>query len=839
MSKKVKNTFNIIMKEIFQKYKKHLLALLTFALITYAYMPSVLSGKVLQQGDVIKSKGTVSETDAYHAKEGKTPLWTNSIFGGMPTYQISMKGHDNPVKKLMKPSIHHPANKLFISLVCAYLMFLAFGVKPWLSIIGAFAFTYTTGNLIIIEAGHNTKMQAVAYAPLVIAGLKFLLNKRWLLGANLLGVGIALELVSNHIQISFYLAIMVTLWMIAEFIIHLKNKQLPVFFKVIGISLLLAVIGIAINSQSILLTKEYSEATIRGKSDLTISNTANVLETKKEKSDGLDYDYAFQWSNGWQDIMTLVIPNYAGSGGAVDLGKNSVFDGVLPKQAIEQFPFAYWGELPFTAGPIYFGASMFLLFILAIVFTKGPLKWWILAAFILSIMMSTGKNHFAWFNSFLFHHFPLYNKFRVPSIALTLAQWSLPLLSIVGLSNFIEAHDNTSRLKSLKTAGIAVGCLLVLLTFFSSAFTDFKHQAIDPSSGEVLRDFDQGVFDQYKIQTDLLEEARADLIRKDGIRSILFAGLMFLLLWFFVKGKINNKYAIIGICAIILIDLWGVDKRYLSDDDFKRKRVAEQTPAPSQADVAIMQDKSYYRVLDIRNPSIMSNSNTALFHRSIGGYHPAKIRRYQELYDWHTSKDIRANNFENSSILNMLNTKYIIGQNKDGGDSYRENSNNLGAAWFVENVRTVENADSAILALGSFEPKTTAIIEQNQSSLSSTVYTKDSASSIQLQEYHPVRMVYKSNNSNDGFAVFSEIFYKAGWKATIDNNPVEIEQTNFVLRGIPIPKGEHEIVFSFEPKTYAYGRTIMLTGNALLYLLLAGSILYWIKENFTKKAALK
>lgn len=818
-----------------KKYSSHLIALLIFAAVTYAYMPPVLSGKVLQQEDVTNSKGSTTETEVYYEKEGNTPLWTNAIFGGMPTYQISMKGHENPVKMLMKPAFHQPFNKLFISLVCSYLMFLAFGARSWLSIIGAFAFTYTTGNLIILDAGHNTKMQAISYAPLVIAGLKFLLSKRYLLGANIFALGMSLQLISNHVQITFYLGIFIAFWMLAELIIHIKQREIKPLFKVASIVLAGLAIALTISSQNLMLTKEYSESTIRGKSDLTVAQAGSEIKEKEKKSSGLDYEYAFQWSNGWQDIATIIIPNFAGSGGTVNLGSGSPFERKLPKQAIENFPFAYWGELPFTAGPIYFGSSIFLLFILALVFTRGPLKWWILAAFILSIMLSMGKNYFVGFNSFLFEHLPLYNKFRVPSIALTLAQWCMPLLAIVGLSRFLRSEEKPKLQSSLKITGISVGAILIILTFFSGIFSDHSHQIVDPSTNKVLKDFDKDVYAQYKIEPHLLKETRADLIQSDGLRSIFFAALVLGLLWLYTIGKLSNRNVILGIGFIILIDLWGIDKRYLNDDDFAKPRVANSTPSPSQVDQIIMQDTSYYRVLDMRKPNIMSSSDAALFHKSVGGYHPAKLRRYQELYDWYISRDLSNGNYGNSSVLNMLNTKYVIGKSQDGQETYMTNTNALGNAWFVSEVLTVKNADSCILALDRTNFKQSALVEQQNSKMGPKKYATDSSANITLASYHPEKLVYNSNNSEEGFAVFSEIYYNKGWKATINGEPANIENVNFVLRGLELPKGQNEIVFEFKPQSYALSRAIMLGGNAVLYLLLGVSLFIWLKKEFLTK----
>jgi hypothetical protein len=817
------------MKNIFEKYKIYLLHIIILAAVAYAYVPEVLSGKTIVQSDVVQYKGMATEILEYDKVEGEGPLWTNSQFGGMPSYQISMKGHDNPVKKLMKPSFHHPFNKIFIAMVCAYIMFLAFGVSHWLALIGAFAIAFSTNNLIILEAGHNTKMQAIAYAPLVIAGLKLLLKKRWLLGINILAVGTALEVASNHIQITYYVAIIVVIWMIAELYKAITAGELKTYFKAAGIAAVIAVLALAINSQNMLLSQEYAKTTIRGKSDLTMSKV-KAVENENKAKDGLDYDYAYQWSNGWADVMALIIPNYAGSGSSVDLGSGSVLEDIgLPKDALEKYPFAYWGSLPFTAGPVYFGASMFLLFIVGFIFSKGPIKWWILVAFILSIAMSMGKNNFVWLNDFLFNNLPMYNKFRAPTMALTIAQICLPILAIVGLSQFLEEEkDSKEVLKKLKIAGISVGAFLVILTFMSGMFTDFGHYIEDPATGQIVKDYDKEVYDQYKIEPGYQIDARKELIKKDGLRSLFFVGAIFLLLWFYTKNKIQKQYVLLGIAFCIVVDLWTVDKRFLNNDDFQKKRKVENYVAPTQIDLDIMKDKSYYRVLDLQgNP--MSNARTSYFHKSIGGYHAAKLRRYQELYDWHIQDDMVANNLFGSNALNMLNTKYIIGQGQDNKASYQQNPNALGNVWFVQNVEMVENADSAILGLKKINPATTTVVESKyEESISSTSIAYDSSATISLTSYHPEKMTYTSNSSEDGIAIFSEIYYPYGWNAYIDNEKVDYFCANYIIRGLSVPKGKHDIEFRFEPEAYSKGKTIMMTGNAILYLMLIGSLGFWI-----------
>ncbi len=816
------------MKNIFNKYKIYIIHILILSAVAYAYVPEVLSGKTIIQSDVVQYKGMATEILDYEKAEGQGPLWTNAQFGGMPSYQISMVGHDNPVRQLMKPSWHHPYNKIFIAMVCAYIMFLAFGVKPWLSLIGAFAIAFSTNNLIILEAGHNTKMQAIAYAPLVIAGLKYLLRKRWLLGINLLAVGASLEIASNHVQITYYLGIIIVLWMLAELYKAITAGEIMTYLKVVGVAGAIAILALAINSQNMMLSQEYAKTTIRGSSDLTISKTQS---DESKAKDGLDYDYAYQWSNGWADVMALVIPNYAGSGSSVDLGSSSVFANQLPENFTKNYPFAYWGSLPFTAGPVYFGASMFFLFVLGFIFAKGPIRWWILVAFVLSVAMSMGKNHFVWLNDFLFNHLPLYNKFRAPTMALTIAQICLPILAIIGLSEFFNAEKTSAEVaKKLKTAGIAVGGFLVILTFMSGMFTDFGHYIQDPDTGEIVKDYDQEVFEQYKNQVNLEPamqvEARKDLIQSDGLRSIFFVGAIFLLLFFYTRGKLDKKYAIMGVALMIVMDLWMVDKRFLNNDDFERKRKVENYVAPSQVDLEIMKDKSYYRVLDLQgNP--MTNARTSYFHKSIGGYHAAKLRRYQELYDWHIQDAMVSNDLFGSNALNMLNTKYIIGQGADGQVSFQQNPNAMGNVWLVNNVNIVENADSAILGLKNIDPRTTAVVESKYEAMV-TAAGNDSSASISLTAYHPEKMTYKSNSNADAVAIFSEIYYPFGWNAYIDGNKTDHFCANYVLRGLSIPKGEHEIEFRFEPESYKTGKMLMMGGNAILYLMLIGSIGFWI-----------
>lgn len=806
------------MKELLERYKIHLIIFLAIVVISFAYVPEVLDGKVLSQSDITQYKGAAKEFNEY-GKKGERILWTNSQFSGMPTYQISGVAGENPLQYLRVPKKPLTWEKLFLMLCCGYIMFISFRVKPWLALIGAIATTFVTGNMTVIEAGHNTQALAIAYLPLVIAGVQYLFRKKWLLGINLLIIGMALQLVMNHVQITYYTGIIIGIWMLFQLIEHIKTKQLKHYFIVAGLAIAGVGIALGANALNLMLTQEYVKETIRGKSEITIKPDGSVNE--EQPSDGLAYWYAFQWSNGWDDILAMVIPNYAGGGANTGL---------------------YYGALPFTSGPQYMGVSMIFLAVLAFLSLKGYIRWWLLSVIALAIALSMGKNNFVWLNDFFFNHVPFYNKFRAPTMALTIVQICVPLLAILGLNQFITENTKEERLKNLKYAGIGVGAFLLILTFFSGVFNDYKApRTIDPITGAVLDDRDQSLMDNNKINAAQFQqyviEPRIELLKKDGYRSIFFFAAVFAVLWFYHKGnlKINIAYIILG--ALVLIDFWGVDKRYLSSKNFKTAKQIENEVSPTQADLAIMQDKSHYRVLDLlANP--MSSTRASFFHKSLGGYNAAKLRRYQELFDWYISQDIRKNNFMESKYLNMLNMKYLIYPGQQGEAMYALNPNAYGNAWFVNQIDMATNANDAIFNLRKIDPLKIAIVEvKHQDQIKTKYYKTDSNDVITLNSYHPEEMVYTSSSTHDGYAVFSEIYYDKGWNAYIDNKLVDHAQVNYVLRGLFVPKGKHTIQFKFEPETYTKGKTISLASNGVVYTLLIVSLALGIwREVKAKKA---
>lgn len=794
------------MNNLFSKFKTHIFIILAIVAISAAYVPEAIKGNALPQSDIMQYKGAAREYFNYQ-KQGERILWTNTQFGGMPTYQITGVGLENPIQYLRIPKGPLVWEKIFLMLLCSYLMFVAFKVRPWLSLVGAVAMTFVTGNMLVIEAGHNTQALAIAYLPLVIAGVKYLLRGKWLLGANLVTIGMALELVVNHLQITYYGGMVIAFWMVAEAIIAIKNKGIPSYLKASVIAIACVVVAFGANALNIMLTQEYVKHTIRGKSELSINKDGSPLEAAP--SDGLDYDYAFQWSNGWGDVGAMFIPNWVGGGANTNL---------------------YFGDLPFTSGPQYMGITILFLAVFAFFILDNRYKWWLLAAILFGIVISLGKNHFTGINGFLFEHLPLYNKFRAPTMALTIVQWCLPILAILGLNKALdEEQDKMVLLKKLKQVGIGLGAVLLAFTLFTGMFNDYRTTVkIDPAS-QIAYDADSRIIEDNKLSPEtaqrVLFSPREDLVKKDAQRSLIFFALAFAILFFTLRSKLQTKWSLILMGLLIVFDLWGVDKRYLNDDNFQPKRAVKNMIRPTNADQQIMADKEYYRVLDITSDPLR-NARASYFHNSIGGYSAAKLGRYQEFFDWHIKRDFETSNFFESPYLNMLNMRYLIYQvDKDKAPMPAYNANALGAAWFVQDIKEVANANECILAMTEIAPEKEAIIEaKDADKVKVRTYAPDSNATVELTSYHPEHMKYVSSSANDGFIVFSEIYYQDGWNAYIDNKPVPHAQVNYILRGLEVPAGEHSIEFKFEPVTYSKGKAISLASNAIIYILLLASL---------------
>ncbi|MBF9255289.1 YfhO family protein [Pontibacter sp. 172403-2] len=810
----------------------HIVAIVIFLLLTALYFAPVLfEGKGLAQHDIQQFQGSAKEIQDYREKTGEEALWTNSMFSGMPSYLINThypgdwSGTIHSVLTFDMPAL---AGNIFITLLCAYILLVALGMSSWLATIGAIAFAFSSYNIIILEAGHNTKSLSIAYIPMVLAGLLVALRRNLWLGAALFALGLTLNLHFNHLQMTYYMLLLVLVFAVVEIIFAIKNGTIADLLKRGLVLLVAAVLAVGVNFGRLYTTAEYSQYSIRGKSELSTKNSGD------RTSSGLDRDYAFNWSYGVGETMTLLIPDFYGGSSSASLDKDSetynAFTkmGVPPVQAeqiISQGLPMYWGPQPMTSGPVYVGAIICFLFVLGLSIVDRRWVSWLVAATVLSIVLAWGKN-FEAFNYFMFDYFPGYNKFRAVSSALVIAQIAMPLLAMLALWKLIKERSQIKDFekKLLLSGGITAGiCLLVWLFAGMASFTSATDQQLI----------------QAQFPIDAIRADRESLMRSDALRSLVFIVLAAGVLYFYLKNKISATVAIAGVGVLILIDLWAVDKRYLNDNDFQQQVVATHF-APTAADQAILKDKDpSYRVLYLPNP--FNDARSSYFHKSIGGYHGAKLRRYQDVIDSVMSNELQGlittfqNNptaetvtlaLQNAPVLNMLNTRYII---YNDAAAPLTNPAALGNAWFVEDVRTVNSPDEALQALRNFDPTNTAIVDVSEFDVPSKSYTPN-GSTIKLTKYNPNELTYEVNATGNQLAIFSEIYYPAGWQAYIDGKPVDHIRANYVLRALPVPAGKHTIRFVFAPQSYALGNTVSMISSILLLLVIIGAVVYAVKQ---------
>ena len=814
------------MKESFKKYLPHIVAFILFTVLSFAYFFPVLEGKVLKANDSIVAKVNMEEIAEYRNETGEEALWTNSIFGGMPAYLISTKYPGNLfsyVNKVLQV-YGRPVAFVFLSMLSFYIMLLIFGVNPWLAIVGACAYGFSPYLIQVIAAGHNTKSLALAYAPLVVGGVHYAYQKDLLKGCIIFAVALALEIGANHPQITYYLAISLMVYVIAQFIYSIKEKNIAGFIKKSLVLLIPIILGVCVNFGNLYTTYEYGKYSMRGKSDL-VANHENV-------SEGLDKDYITQWSYGVGETMNLLIPNFKG-GSSKPFDSNSETAKALRKNNnasyLSMFQ-KYWGDQPMTEGPNYLGAIMAFLFVLGIIILKGPEKWWLLIATVLSILLAWGHN-FMWFTNIFIDHFLGYNKFRAVTMILTIAQLCVPLMGILALKEFFTGTmTDAEKRKSLFIATGVVGGLTLLFSIIPSL------------AGSFLNSYES---EYPEWLTTALIADRKDLLVSDSLRSLAFILLTAVVLYLSLKKKLNIQNAFILVGVLVFADLWFVDKRYLGSDKFEMASKYEQSFSPTTADNYILQDKSEYRVLNLAVSTFNDNSTTSYFHHSIGGYHGAKMKRYQELIDSAIYKDLSLFSnasqtattvgdllpaVEQMSIINMLNTKYII-YNNDAPPIQNTFAN--GNAWFVDKATLVDNANEEIAKIQVINPKNEAVIDKKFSQLvTRQSFQRDEEDHIEQTSYQPNRLVYKYSANNDQLAVFSEIYYPKGWNCYVDGKETEHFRADYVLRAAVLPAGDHEVVFEFKPKSYYTGNTISLASSLILVLAIAGMI---AKKYFGKK----
>lgn len=790
----------------FKKALPHLLAFVLIMLVIFAYFTPLFNGKVLKQYDVLQWKATFQEIAQFEKASGERTFWTNSIFGGMPTYLIGATYHGNYTGNVLyyiSDVFKHPADTIFLLFACFYILLIAFEVSPWLAMIGSLAFALSSFNFINIDAGHVTKGNAIAFIPLVLAGIQITLHRNKWLGAVITGIAVSFELSAGHVQITYYLIFIILAWMIVELVQAIKNKTLPKFILAGSLLAVSAAVGIGTNITGLLATEEYGKYSIRGQSELT--KTATGESNAANSSSGLDKDYALAWSNGVIEPFTILIPNFYGGGSSGDLGTSSEtfkelqkqgYPAANAKEVVKQMPI-YWGDQPFTAGPIYYGAIIVFLFVLGMFLIKNSSKWWIFSAAMLSIFLSMGKN-FMPLTDLFFNYFPLYNKFRSVTFVLCVAQTMFPFLAMLAVKEVMDKKlKQADWMRALKYSLGIVGGICLLFALIPGVLFDFSTENDA----------------RMKLPEWLLSSLLADresLLRADAFRSLALILLAAAALWFYQKGKLKAELmmAILGI--LVVVDLWGVDKRYLNDKDFEKKK-GEVAIAKTPVDEQILSDKDiHYRVYN-NTTDFDKDALTAYYHKTLGGYHGAKMRRYQELIEWQLVK-------MNMECYNMLNAKYFILQDSTNNKFVQQNVNANGNAWFVSNVKWVANADEEIAALSNFNSKEMAIADKRfESELAGFTPQKDSSANIKLNAYQPNKLVYESKSSLDQLAVFSEIYYEKGWNAYIDGALVPHFRVNYVLRALKIPAGTHNIEFRFEPTVIGTGEKIAYASSWLLY----------------------
>lgn len=799
-----------------RKFTPHLIAIGIFLVLTLVYFSPMLSGKMIQQQDIMQWTGMSKEIVDFRAKHHTEPLWTNSMFCGMPAFQVSclypanLVAYINSAITLWLPS---PAAYIFLALFAFYLLMISLGFDFRLAIAGAISFAFASYNFVIIEVGHNSKAHAIALIPLVIAGVLMAYNKKYLLGCAITSMALGLELYANHLQITYYLLITILLLAIAKLAEAVIKKTIPDFIKGSVWLLPAVVLGILPNISNLWVTYDYGKDSTRGQSELT----------EKKSSSGLDRDYAFSYSYGVSETFTLLIPRFHGGASVEELSEESatykaLMQNGVPQQQAKGFISAaptYFGDMISTAGPPYAGAITCFFFILGIFIVKGAEKWWLIAATLLSFFLSWGEN---WkdLNYFFFDHFPGYNKFRAVSMILIIAQFTMPLLALLAASQlFKEQKKGTSAIavfkKPLLYSFYIVGGFCLLLTIIPSLFTDFVSK-----TDEQLK--------QYDWLLSALRQDRVSLLRMDAFRSFFFIAAAFTLVWFFLKGKLKNHIVYISLAVLMLIDLWTVAKRYLNDDSFIPKSRAEKPFTPSPANQQILADPDInYRVMNTA-VSTFNDATTSYYHKSIGGYHGAKLKRYQELIENQIAKN-------NMHVLDMLNTKYFIVKDNDGQPLAQRNPGALGAAWFVNDYKIVSNADAEMMSLDSLSPKDICVIDQRfQNQLVGLKIIPDSSASIKNTLCESNYLKYETKCSTEQLAVLSEIYYNKGWNAYIDGNPVPHFRANYVLRAMRIPSGSHIVEFKFEPTIYATGEKISLAGSAILFLFFGFAVYKSVKK---------
>lgn len=798
-----------------KKFLPTIFAVVIFVLASVIYFHPILKGKKIAQSDITQFQGMAKEINDFRDDKNAEPYWTGASFSGMPAYQISAYYPYDFVRVLDRALrfLPRPADYTFLYFLSFFVLMMALKVEWRLAILGSLAFGFSTYLIIIFIPGHNAKAHAIAYMPLVLAGILWVFQRKYVLGFLVTSLAMALEIYTNHIQMTYYLGFCLLILGIVEAIDAIKQKIFPRFLKQAAVIFAAVILGIGANASRLMAMKEYADESTRGKSALTY----NPDGSKKELTKGLDKTYIMQYSYAKLETFNLFIPRFMGGGTVEKLDKDSDFYQLIEEKAGKKVAddyskqvLTYWGDQPIVEAPAYIGAVIFFLFFLGIFLVKGKFKQWLVAATVFSILLSWGRN-FEFLTNFFIEYVPLYNKFRAVSSIQIIAELCVPILGILAVKEFFTTQISTEEKKAaLKKSVFVFGGMIILGFLLAHSFSTF----------DGLRD------ENYKDLPGLIEAVISDrkaMLFSDSIRSIIFMLIAAAFLWFFLQNKFKKVFVFVGLGLLILSDQIPVNKRYLSEDEFVMARKVEKPFTASEADKLILQDTSHFRVANFTT-NLMEDGTTSYFHQSIGGYHAAKMRRYQELFEYQIAN-------QNMQVLNMLNTKYFIVADQSGIEQVQQNPDANGNVWFVETLKLVNSDNEEMRALDSLNTKITAVLNiSNLSEMNNFSIQKDETAKIQLQKYDVTELTYQSSAQKEQFAVFSEIFYDKGWNAYIDNKLVPHYNVNYVLRGMKIPAGNHRIVFKFEPKVIQKGGLISLSSYGLLLFIAVGWIFYERKK---------
>lgn len=809
------------MKPIVKQSLIHGSIIIAFFIIACVFFRPVLQGKIVMQGDTMKFEAMAAEQKRVAEQTGEVPAWNSAMFSGMPGYQVTSSPQKSVFSIMRRIFTLHDIGwernigVLFLYLIGFYVALLAFGCNPWLALLGAVAFGLGSYNIIIVEAGHITKAWAMSLIAPILGGMilqfqgakehassaengvKIWKNKKIVWGFVLFTLALGLQIAFNHIQITFYTVIGGVILGATYFVFAVKEKYFKQFAASVGVLLFACLLALGGNLRHLLVNQEYAKYTMRGGSELTITPDG----AKEKISEGLDVDYAFAWSYGVGETYTLLVPGACGGGSSEKVSKESESYKAFRQSRMP----LYWGDQPFTSGPVYFGAIVCFLFVLGLCLVKGPERWWLLLATLLAIVMSWGKN-FIGFNEFLFHNLPLYNKFRTPSMSLVLANVCMVILGVLGVKEVFANDDKKQVNRALYVStAVTVGFILLMLILKNSfSFSGAADRQMAAQYGA-----------QWQQIFDIFKSDRISLFVSDSWRSILFILPVAVVLWLSKNTKLNQQWSVVGVIALLaMIDLWAVDRRYLDNDNYVNPKKVALKPSATDGELdrqaAMFGDKDY-RVFDL-SVNTFNDSQPSAFHHQVGGYSAAKLRRYQDLIDFHLSRPI------NPNVLNMLNTRYVVQR-----DGVHRNPEALGNVWFVSEVKEVGSADEEILALKDFDPAKTAIVDASKWKVGQFEYDQDATISMQHEKmYNPDHLTYHSNSATDQLAVFSEIFYEPDWFAYVDGKPAEYIRANYVLRAMIVPAGQHTIEFVNEaPRLHQLDRWTLIC-SIILSLILAG-----------------